>query len=365
MLRTAATLLLVALFTLTVAAQRKALDIYFIDVEGGQATLIVTPSGESMLIDAGYGPRGARGAIPAVPNGRDAGRILAAAQEAGLTRLDYVLITHFHPDHAGGLPELATKIPIGTFIDYGAPLGTDRMATNSFRNYEPVRAAGRHIVARAGERIPFRDLEATIVSAGGTLLSKPMGDGGDTNSACTGIEDHPEDGTENFRSVGVMFRFGAFRFLDLGDLSGMTLTRLACPKNLLGRISVYLISHHGDYDSNVPALYAALRPRVAIMNNGVTRGGSPDQFNTLWTQRTLEDVWQLHTSHNNGARNFPDDFIANTDDGTQTSHAIKLTAFEDGTFRMVNRRTGFTKDYGRRPGESVQRLRAADPLQTR
>ena len=349
-MRLAATGLLLATFVIGASAA-KALDIYFIDVEGGQATLLVTPSGESMLIDAGYGPRQARGAIPAVPNARDAGRILAAATDAGLTRLDYLLVTHFHPDHAGGVPEVAARIPIGAYIDYGEPMGTDRMATNAFRNYEPVRSAARHIVARAGDRIPLKDLEATIVSAGGTLLSKPLSEGGETNGACTDLEDHPEDGTENFRSVGVLFRFGAFRFLDLGDLSGNTLTRLACPKNLLGRVSVYLISHHGDYDTNVPALYAALQPRVAIMNNGVTRGGSPDAFVTLRDQRSLEDVWQLHFSQNDGAQNFADELIANVDDGTVTSHWIKLTAYDDGSFRVSNARNGYAVDYGRKPRE--------------
>ena len=345
-----ALLLLMALTPVgtAVGAGAGALEIYFIDVEGGQATLLVTPAGESMLIDAGYGPRGARGAIPAVPNGRDAGRILAAIKEAGLERLDYLLITHFHPDHVGGVPELASRIPIGTFIDYGTPLGTDRMAANGFRNYEPVRLTGRHVEARAGDRIPLKGVDADIVSAGGTLIGKAIGDGGETNSACKGLEDHPEDGTENFRSVGVMFRYGAFRFLDLGDLSGMTLTRLACPKNLLGRVSAYLIAHHGDYDSNVPALYAALRPRVAIMNNGVTRGGSPDAFQTLRAEPAIEDVWQLHFSQNPGALNSVDQLIANVDDGSMTSYALRLTAYDDGTFRIINARTGFSKTYGKK-----------------
>ena len=249
-------------------------------------------------------------------------------------------------------------------IDYGLPLGGDRMAANSFRNYEPVRGSfgSSYVMARVGERIPLKDVDALIVSADGQLLPKPIADGGETNSACTQIEEHPEDGTENFRSVGIVFKFGAFRFLDVGDLSGMTLTRMACPKNLLGTISAYLISHHGDYDSNVPALYAALKPRVAIMNNGVTRGGSRDHFNTLWTQHATEDVWQLHLSQNEGSRNFPGDFIANIDDGTQTSFMLKLTAYEDGTFKLTNERNGLTNEYGRHPGPGVQRLL---PIQTR
>ncbi len=358
----------------------KTLDIYFIDVEGGQSTLIVTPAGQSMLIDAGYGPRGGgRGGPPGAPTapapdapageapavspaassvtpareaagtalteapGRDATRIMAAMHEAGLGRLDYVLVTHFHPDHVGGVPEVASRIPVGTFIDYGTPLGFDRMTAGGFRNYEPVRAKALHIEARAGDRLPLAGLDADIVSSGGALLEKPLGGGGDINTACTMLEDHPEDGTENFRSVGVMFRFGRFRFLNLGDLSGNTLTRLACPKDLLGRVSVYLVAHHGDYDSNIPALYGALRPQVAIMNNGIAKGGSPDAFKTLQARPGM-DLWQLHASRNRGARNAPEEFLANVDDGI-TSYSLRLSANADGSFRIVNGRTGFSKSY--------------------
>jgi competence protein ComEC len=147
-----------------------------------------------------------------------------------------------------------------------------------------------------------------------------------------------------------MLQFGAFRFLALGDLSGNTLTRLVCPNNLLGHASVYLVAHHGDYDTNVPALYAALRPRVAIMNNGATKGGSPDAFKTLHAQRDLEDLWQLHASRNARAINSPEELIANMDEGT-TAHPLRLTALADGSFRIANSRTGFSKAYpARRKG---------------
>ena len=312
----------------------RTLDIYFIDVEGGQATLIVTPAGESLLVDAGYGGR---------VGTRDALRIADAARDAGVDRIDYLLITHFHPDHVGGVPELAQRLPIGTFIDYGAPLGTDRRSTGGFRAYEPLRSLGRHIEARAGEQLPFKGLRADVISAGGTLLPAPLAGAGLRNPACVDLEDHPEDGTENYRSVGVLFRFGAFSFLNPGDLSGNTLTRLVCPANLVGTASVYLVAHHGDYDTNVPALYAAIRPRVAIMNNGAIKGGSPVHFRTL-SRAGLDDLWQLHASRTEGVKNAPDDFIANLDDGT-TSYWIKLTADENGSFRIVNSRTEFGRTY--------------------
>lgn len=391
MTRLAAAAILLPLLAVGGASAARTLDIYFIDVEGGQATLILTPAGESILIDAGYAGRGGRGgrggpqagpqglpqpgaggsapqgappdgppagapvaqpatSAPAPPAGppfaepgRDPTRILSVLRAAGVAKLDFLLVTHFHPDHVGGVPELASKIPIGTFIDYGTPLGFDRMTAGGFRNYEPLRGERGHIEARPGDRLPFKGLEAEVVSAAGRILPTPLREGGGPNSTCAMTEDFPDDGTENFRSVGVMLRFGAFRFLDLGDLSGNTLTSLACPTDMLGQVSAYVIAHHGDYDSNVPALYAALRPQVSIMNNGPTKGGSPDTLTTIRAQHGM-DLWQLHASRLPGANNAADPFLANVDDGI-TSYWLKLTASEDGSFVLVNQRTGFTKTY--------------------
>jgi beta-lactamase superfamily II metal-dependent hydrolase len=312
----------------------KTLEIFFIDVEGGESTLIVTAAGESLLIDAGYAGRG----------GRDPARILAAAREAHLDHIDYLLITHFHPDHVGGVPELAALIPIGTFIDYGEPLGTDRMSIGGFRNYESLRGQHVHLQPKPGDRLPLKDVDADIASAAGVILSKPLREGGQKNAACTTLEDQPDDGTENFRSVGLRLRFGRFRFVDLGDLSGNTLGTLGCPVNLLGEASVYLVPHHGNYDSNVPAVIAAVRPRVAIMNNGATKGGAPAAFATLRQQPGLEDLWQLHASRNQNAENSAEAFIANVDEG-QTSYGLKLTALNDGSFTVTNDRNGFSKTY--------------------
>ncbi len=331
-----AVLLSLALAASTLAA--RTLEIYFIDVEGGESTLVVTPAGESMLIDTGYAGR----------EGRDPDRIMAAVHDAGIDRIDYLLITHFHPDHAGGVPELASRIPIGTFIDYGAPLGTpygtDRMTVRAFGSYEAVRSQGHHLQAQAGDRLPLKGVDADVVSAGGTVLPKPLAGAGQGNEACATVEDQPPDGTENYRSVGVMLQLGSFRFLDLGDLSGNTLATLVCPRNLLGRVSVYLVAHHGDYDSNLPAVYAALRPRVAIMNNGVLKGGSPDALKTLRGPHGVEDLWQLHASQNAGAGNSLDAFIANTDEASD-GNWIKLSANNDGSFRVVNSRTSVAKTY--------------------
>jgi hypothetical protein len=189
-------------------------------------------------------------------------------------------------------------------------------------------------------------VEARIVSAAGMLIPKALRGGGTTNAACGDLEDYPEDGTENYRSIGVVFTFGTFRFFDPGDLSGNTLANLACPKDLIGPVSVYLISHHGNYDTAVPALYAALRPRATILNNGVDQGGHPEAFKAVRGFPAI-DLWQLHRSENEGVVNAPDQFLSNVDDGT-TSYTLRMTASDDGSFQMMNTRTGFFKAY--RPG---------------
>jgi hypothetical protein len=286
-----------------------------------------------MLIDAGY-----------ARIGRDPDRIMAVIHEARLDHLDYLLVTHFHPDHVGGVPEIASRIPITTFIDYGTPMGTDRMAMGGFRAYEPVRArAVRHLQPAPGDRLPLTGVQADVVSAGGELIARPLPGAGQANPACSTLEDQEEDGTENFRSIGVRFKFGAFTFTDLGDLSGNTLGRLVCPTNLVGETSVYLVSHHGNYDTDVPAVLDALKPQVAIMNNGATKGGAPTAFTNLRRQAGV-DLWQLHASRNKGVENAPDAFVANVDDGN-TAYWLKLSATEDGHFTMQNSRTRTLKRY--------------------
>ena len=327
----------IALITLQSAAP---LEIFFVDVEGGQATLIVTPERQSLLIDAGYGR-----------TSRDPDRILTAARSAGLERIDFLIATHFHSDHVGGVPELASRIAIGTFIDYGSPAGTpfglDRMSVRGFATYESVRSRARHLPAAPGVRLPLDGVEAHVVSAGGRLLDTPLTAAVSPSASCGMLEDHAEDGTENFRSVGIALRYGAFRFVDLGDLSGNTLSRLVCPMNLIGEASVYQVAHHGNYDANSPAVLDTLNPLAAVMSNGPTKGGHPMTLRTLRAREGL-DLWQLHASRHTGADNAPDGFIANVDDGA-TSHWIRLTAQADGRFTVTNDRTGLTRTYHPRP----------------
>jgi len=326
----------------------RTLDIYFIDVEGGQATLIVTPAGQTMLIDAGFPAAGgfsARAGDPA--KARDPQRILDVAKRAGVSRIDYLLVTHFHADHAGGVPELSQLIPIDSFIDHGgvnADADAGVAGTSEIHQaYAAVRQGKRHLQPKPGERIPLRGLNVTTVSSAGETLATAL-DGATrgANAACVPPGIPASEKTENPRSTGVLMQFGRFRFLDVGDLSDAPLFSLACPSARLGPVDVYLVSHHGGGDAADPSLFAAIKPRVAILNNGATKGGAPATLNTL-RAATGTETWQLHRSEVKDAENFADDRIANLDN--TTAHWIKLSASADGSFTVTNARTGTTTRY--------------------
>ena len=331
-----------------VAAQEtKTLDIYFIDVEGGQSTLIVTPGGQAMLIDAGFAGRGGFGARAGDPAmARDPQRILAAAKTAGVSRIDYFLSTHFHADHAGGVPELSQLIPIDAFIDHGGVTAdADKVAGTIaiHQAYAAVRKGKKHIEPKPGDRIPLTGIDATIVSSGGEVISTPLaGATPGLNGACTPPGIPASELTENPRSTGVLLQFGRFRFLDVGDLSDTPLFKLACPSDLIGPVDVYLVSHHGATDASDPSLFAAIKPRVAVLNNGATKGGAAAMFTTLRAAPGTE-TWQLHVSAVKGAENFADDRIANLTEAT--AHWIRISASADGSFTVTNGRTGETKRY--------------------
>jgi competence protein ComEC len=330
-----------------------ALTVYFIDVEGGQSTLIVTPAGESLLVDTGYaGSGGTFDTRPGDPaQARDANRILAAARDAGISRIDNLLITHFHADHDGGVTELSKLLPIRTFIDHGGVLPqaeeTSRGTTEMWRLYAAVRENGRHLEPKPGDRLALKGVDARVVSAAGATLRTPMNGAGGRNAACAGSGMAAQEPHENPRSTGFVLRFGRFRFLDIGDLSGAPLFALACPADLIGPVDVYLVAHHGNRDAAEPATFAAFKPRVAVVNNGVRKGGAKETFAALHRAAGIEDVWQLHRSQNEGAENYSDDRIANLDEST--AHWIKLVANEDGSFAVTNGRTGATKTYSKRP----------------
>jgi beta-lactamase superfamily II metal-dependent hydrolase len=319
------------------AQPAKALDIYFVDVEGGQATLVVTPSGQSMLIDTGY---------PGFDD-RDVNRILTVAKQAGVTRLDYLLVTHYHNDHVGNAAALAAKIPIGTFVDHGETIETDDNAKALYASYLKARSTGRHLLVKPGDKVPLGDLDVTIVSAGGAHLARPLTPPAQPNPLCASFTPKAPDPSENARSVGSMIAFGRFRMIDLGDLTWNKEQELVCPNNLLGTVDVYVTTHHGLDQSGAPALVHALRPRVAIMNNGPKKGGSVEAIRTVRSSPGLEDFWQLHYAVDAGKDvNMSDAMIANLDESA--AHGIKVSAQRDGSFTVTNTRTNETRRYAPR-----------------
>jgi len=340
----------IALLGCAEAATHESLEIYFIDVEGGQSTLLITPDRQALLIDAGFASDGSTFHLGDPRQARDANRIAAAAHDAGIMQIDYLLITHFHPDHDGGVTELSQLIPIRAFIDHGSltpqAANNDPEASDAYNDYSIVRNKGRHLQPSPGDRLPLKDLEVIVVSAAGSTLAGPLPSAGSANPACRQHATPPRDPYENPRSTGIVIRYGKFRFLDLGDLTGQPLFNLVCPKNLIGPVDAYLVAHHGGADVDVPATFAAFMPRVAIMNNGLKKGGVLDTYQALHHVLGLEDVWQLHASADAGGSNYPAQYIANLDE--TTSHWLKLVARQDGSFRVFNPRTGEWKSYAPR-----------------
>ncbi|MGA3323411.1 MAG: MBL fold metallo-hydrolase [Terriglobia bacterium] len=314
------------------------LDVYFIDVEGGQSTLFVSPSGESMLVDTGW---------PGF-NGRDAERISNVAKAAGVTRINYLVITHFHRDHVGGVPQLAERIPIGTYVDHGRSVETGKDADELYHAYVQARDRASHLIVRAGDKIPIEGISVRVVASTGQGILRPLLGGGEPNPFCASTKPRAVDPSENAQSIGMLITFGKFRMIDLGDLTWNKELGLVCPDNKLGTVDVYLSTHHGLDQSNAPAIVHALKPRVAITNNGATKGGSPEALQTIRTSPGIEDVWQLHYAQNAGKENnAPEPFIVNVDQDASVSW-IKLSADSDGGFTVTNSRNGKTKAYAPR-----------------
>jgi beta-lactamase superfamily II metal-dependent hydrolase len=313
----------------------KTLEIYFVDVEGGQATLLVTPAGESLLVDAGW-------------NGfenRDALRIRAAMKQAGIKRIDYLLVTHHHRDHVGGVLPLTELVEVRTLLDHGDTTETDRNAAIFREDYERAARGRKRITLKPGDRLPLKGLDAVVVAARGDLIAQPLPGAGAPNPLCADARRKDDDSSENARSVGFVLTWGRFRFVNLGDLTWNKELDLVCPANKLGKVDLYLSTHHGAASSGPAAIVHALAPRVAVMNNGSRKGGSAEALAILRSSPGLEDLWQLHYSIPPGKEaNTPDSFIANLEDGCQ-GKAIHVSVAENGSFTVTNQRNKFSRSY--------------------
>jgi competence protein ComEC len=329
-----------AFASLSVAAlygEAKNLVIYFIDVEGGQATLFVTPSGQSVLVDTGW------------PGDRDASRIATVAKDAGVSQIDDLLITHYHVDHVGGVPTLAEKIPIKNFFDHGDTVEHDADGQKLYDDYQKTAAkagAAHHTIVTAGFKLPVKDLNWTIVTAAGKVIEHPLPGAGQANPDCSSFEKEDVDATENARSNGSIIEFGKLRIADLGDLTWNKEAELVCPANKVGRVDLFIVSHHGLDISNSPQLVHALHPRVAIMDNGATKGGTVKAWTTIHETPSVEDLWQLHFAVANGPQaNSAADLIANPTENPDSAFYLKVVAHQDAHFEVTNQRNGFSKKY--------------------
>ena len=345
------------------AQARTTLDIYVVDVEGGNATLFVAPSGESLLIDTGN-------VAPAAAL-RDAGRIMAAARDAGLTQIDNLIITHWHGDHYGGLAELAKRIPIKHFIDHG-PNAQPTPAVDEFlaKVYPQLHANAKHTVAKPGDKIPVAGLDIQVVTSAGETIKTALPGAGAPNPYCADFKP-AQSNAEDPMSVGIYVTFGKFRTIHLGDVTKNKEFELMCPVNRIGTVDLFLGLHHGQNSSNAAVMIHAAHPRVGIMNNGTRKGGEPDSMQVLHSSPGLEDLWQMHFSQLSGQEyTVPGMFIANLLDEPSAAmpvaaitapppgpdappppahngpaHWIKVTAQRDGTFTVTNTRNGFAKTY--------------------
>lgn len=360
----AAVLFLTAgIVSLTSQNESGTLNIYYIDTEGGQATLFIGPTGESLLVDSGNAGE------------RDLGRILDTLKTAGVRQIDHMWTTHYHGDHIGALLALAKQVPIMRFYDHGRPHPDDRIISAAFMSSYEELSQGKRTIVKPGDKAPMAGLDITTVASANQYIRSNLPGGGSRNAACTGVQQKDESAyadADNGDSAGFLLTYGRFRTIDLGDLTWNGELDLMCPTNRIGTVDVYLTSHHGLEKSGSPALVHALRPRVAVMNNGTRKGGTLDAFRVLHESPGLEDLWQLHWSHNVGLDNAPAVFVANVDDtatvanvltaqgagprgrgGAAASHSaaylIHVSARQDGTFTVTNTRNGFSKTY--RPGD--------------
>lgn len=330
------------------SAQSKTLDIYVLDVEGGNATLFVTPARETVLIDTGNGG-------PAAV--RDADRIMAAVKDAGIAQIDALVTSHWHGDHMGAMAELANRIPIRHYLDHGGNVQPSAVVDAFMQNIYPgLVAKSKRTVVKAGDTLPLKGVEWRFVTSGRDIVKNPLPGAGRPNPHCAGFKPHavnpvsgqPLGDTEDEHSVGSHVTFGTFRALYLADFPWNKEFEMMCPNNRLGTIEFLLVSRHGQHSSNSEALVHALRPRIGVINNGIRKGGQPETMRVLHASPGLEDLWQVHVAQLSGPEyDIPGMFVANIVDDPQhtPAHWIKVSAKTDGSFAVTNSRNGFTKTY--------------------
>jgi beta-lactamase superfamily II metal-dependent hydrolase len=338
------------------ATQFANLRISVVDVDGGAAALFLTPEGKSLLIDTGWPPsRSGAGSAQASPAGSSTDRIVAAAASMGIKKIDYLLITHYHVDHIGGVGGLMEKLPVDAIIVHGPnrefitpDLSPQKIAISPERIYPGFAKAiqgHRQISVRAGQTVDIGSLELKFVTSDGAVISSPLPGAGQANPNCDTGKPLPETGgEENVRSLGMLMTFGKTRILDLGDLTWGKELELLCPKNKIGKVDVYFVTGHGMNLSSSPAT-AALDPLVAVMQNGPRKGGDEAVMNTIYTYPSLKGLWQSHFSTRYPTLNADPDQIANLDGQPDRAFPLELDITRDGQIQVTNSRNHFSKTY--------------------
>ena len=371
-------LLTVALLSSALAAPALAaegtLKIVSVDMEGGGGTLFVTPEGKSLLIDTGW-PSGA-GLLPS-PDGaqNSADRIAAAARKLGVSKIDYLIITHYHMDHVGGVVDLVKRIPVDTFIDHGPnaehlmpgekvpPDLAGGAPDQLYPKYLETIKGHKHIVAKPGQVIPIGSMTDTIVASDGVVLSKPLPGAGAPNAVCDTAEakaTRAVGGEENRRSVASLLRFGKVSIAMFGDLSWDKERELSCPVGKLGHVNLLIATQHGSAISSNPASIADMYPDIVLMGSGGKKGGDEGPIKTLKASPGLMGFWQTHESFAHPEWSGDKNAIANLNPPASAiaahakqmftsppdqGHAIHAEITRDGKITMTNDRNGYSKTY--------------------